>query len=147
MMMEQTGLSENDCRHRCVGLWPSCEGYAFQRESGDCEVYKREDPPQHAVELDDTPGVLCYRQDDAAFDNTSNILRSTITVTHPDGSQSGVTRVMFCQTHVRQLQGSQHVLPVRSVHEDVATASLGQAVLSIADGFISRLTDAIFSNS
>ncbi|CAE8630595.1 unnamed protein product [Polarella glacialis] len=108
-MMAREGLDELECRQKCVDMYPTCEAYAYESQrsregsesdrssSGSCELYQRENLPRRVVASDGTRQVLCYQQDDAAFDAFSSVFRSEITVTKPDGTQSGVTRVMFCQ--------------------------------------------------
>lgn len=107
-MMFQEGLGELECRQKCVEMQPSCEAYAFEQGSGACEVYKREDPPKSVAAVDGTPKVGCYQQDDDAFDVDSSAFKSVITITKPDGSQSGITRVMFCHKQQRQKHALGH---------------------------------------
>eukprot|EP00927_Polykrikos_kofoidii_P073354 TRINITY_DN69396_c0_g1_i1.p1 TRINITY_DN69396_c0_g1~~TRINITY_DN69396_c0_g1_i1.p1 ORF type:complete len:359 (-),score=54.86 TRINITY_DN69396_c0_g1_i1:129-1205(-) len=105
-IMAMAGVNEVDCRQKCVDLHPMCEGYAYAQAGRECEIYKREDPPQPIGGVDSSSGVACYQQDDRAFDTSSSILRSEISVTKPDGTQSIYKTVVFCQLNRHALGGS-----------------------------------------
>eukprot|EP00930_Biecheleria_cincta_P071242 TRINITY_DN58758_c0_g1_i1.p1 TRINITY_DN58758_c0_g1~~TRINITY_DN58758_c0_g1_i1.p1 ORF type:complete len:347 (+),score=47.79 TRINITY_DN58758_c0_g1_i1:84-1124(+) len=136
-MMFQEGMGELECRQKCVEMHPSCEGYAFEQGSGACEVYKREDPPSPVAATDGTPKVVCYQQDDGAFDVDSSAFKSVITITKPDGTQSGFTRVMFCHTQQRQKHALEHANAASTLRE------AEQAAASILDSWSSALVGMV----
>lgn len=125
------GLTEVDCRRRCLDLRPGCEGYAFARDLGTCEVYKRPEreedvepwvgrkreqaksgeqrrtATQRASVLkadgtsDKESGVVCYQQDDEAFDTSANLLQRTVVIKDDKGGKSTVVTEMVCRKQER----------------------------------------------
>jgi len=110
-MMTSEVKSELLCRQKCVELRPHCEGYAFEESTRDCEIYKREEPQEPIRAVDGVEGVVCYQQDDSAFDTSANMLHSKITITKPDGTMSGVTRMIFCKDKAHRTEALDDARP------------------------------------
>lgn len=90
--------SEVACREWCINLAPGCEGYAYSRSQEFCGVYRRF-PSTHVADpsANGESDVICYQQNDTAFDVDSQILHRKITITDREQLVSYVITEMVCR--------------------------------------------------
>eukprot|EP00747_Dinoflagellata_sp_TGD_P046556 gnl/TRDRNA2_/TRDRNA2_144506_c1_seq1.p1 gnl/TRDRNA2_/TRDRNA2_144506_c1~~gnl/TRDRNA2_/TRDRNA2_144506_c1_seq1.p1 ORF type:complete len:201 (-),score=31.44 gnl/TRDRNA2_/TRDRNA2_144506_c1_seq1:157-684(-) len=134
--MRASGLTEVACRGKCVELQPSCAGYAFTEHGGLCEVYKRENLSTQVNGSTGEADVLCYAQDNDAFDTSANVLQRFVTVTDPDGVQVHTKTEVVCRDKPkpRQRRPSSHPAPAAVSGWPSWSASLKRVTGGILEG-------------